>query len=141
METSVVNSKFLLIEFAPEALVGLIMYDKIEVGNCWYNLKSLVHCYQSDSHFTYNIVNDQKWLYFDDLLQTVREFPSLEAMQRHIPGGWFFAVFELNGHSSCTNRIEMPVIKNLGEKPIETPSSTHFQTRSQGLGKKNLKKV
>ena len=93
--------------------------------------------------FTCNIVNDQKWLYFDDLLQTVREFPSLEAMQRHvhIPGGWFFAVFELNGHSSCTNRIEMPVIKNLGGKPIETPSSTDFQTRSQGLGKKNLKKV
>ena len=91
--------------------------------------------------FTCNIVNDQKWLYFDDLLQTVREFPSLEAMQRHIPGGWFFAVFELNGHSSCTNRIEMPVIKNLGGKPIETPSLTHFQTRSQGLEKKNLKKV
>ena len=30
-------------------------------------------------------------------------------MQRYIPGGWFFAVFELNGHSSSTNRIEMPV--------------------------------
>ena len=81
--------------------------------------------------FTCNIVNDQKWLYFDDLLQTVREFPSLEAMQRHIPGGWFFALFELNGHSSCTKRIEMPVIKNLEGKPIETPSSRHFQTRSQ----------
>ena len=87
MATSVVNSKFLFIEFAPEALAGLIMYDKIEVGNCWYHLKSLVRCYQS--HFTCGIVNDQKWLYFDDLLQTVREFPSLEAMQRHIPGGWF----------------------------------------------------
>ena len=107
MATSVVNSKFLFIEFAPEALAGLIMYDKIEVGNCWYHLKSLVRCYQS--HFTCGIVNDQKWLYFDDLLQTVREFPSLEAMQRHIPGGWFFAVFELNGHSSSTNKIEMPV--------------------------------
>ncbi|CAH3103353.1 unnamed protein product [Porites lobata] len=47
-------------------------------------------------------------------------------MQRHIPGGWFFVLFELNSHSSCTNRIEMPVIKNLGGKPIETPSSTHF---------------
>ena len=70
-------------------------------------MKSLVRCYQS--HFTCGIVSDQKWLYFDDLLQTVREFPSLEAMQRHIPGGWFFAVFELNGHSSSTNRIEMPV--------------------------------
>ena len=79
--------------------------------------------------------NDQKWLYFDDLLQTVREFPSLEAMQRHILGGWFFAVFEC---SSCTNRIEMPVIKNLGGKSIETPSSTHFQTRSQR--KEKLKK-
>ena len=112
------------------------MYDKIEVGNCWYNLKSLVRCYQS--HFTCGIVNDQKWLYFDDLLQTVREFPSLEAMQRHIPGGWFFALFELNGHSSCTKRIEMQVIKNLGGKPIETPSSTHFQTRSQR--KEKLKK-
>ena len=141
MATSVVNSKFLFIEFAPEALAGLISCDKIKVGNCCYNLNSLIRCHQSDSHFTRNIVNDQKWLYFDDLLQTVREFPSLEAMQRHIPGGWFFAVFELNGHSSCTNRIEMPVIKNLGGKPIETPSSTHFQTRSQGLGKKNLKKV
>jgi len=129
LQTSVVNSKFLFIEFAPEALAGLIMYDKIEVGNCWYNLKSLVRFYQS--HFTCGIVSDQKWLYFDDLLQTVREFPSLEAMQRHIPGGWFFAVFELNGHSSSTNRIEMPVIKNLGGKPIATPSSTHFQTRSQ----------
>ena len=139
LATPVVNSTFHSIEFAHEALAGLIMYEKIEVGNCWCNLKSLVRCYQS--HFTCGIVNDQKWLYFDDLLQTVREFPSLEAMQRHIPGGWFFAVFELNGHSSCTNRIEMPVIKNLGEKPIETPSSTHFQTRSQGLGKKNLKKV
>ena len=114
------------------------MYDKIEVGNCWYNLKSLVRCYQSVSHFTCGIVNDQKWLYFDDLLQTVREFPSLEAMQRHIPGGWFFALFELNGHSSCTKRIEMPVIKNLEGKPIETPSSTHFQTRSQR--KEKLKK-
>ena len=141
MATSVVSSKFLFIEFAPEALAGLIRCDKIKVGNCCYNLKSLVRCYQSDSHFTCNIVNEQKWLYFDDLLQTVREFPSLEAMQRHIPGGWFFAVFELNGHSSCTNRIEMPVIKNLGGKPIETPSSTDFQTRSQGLGKKNFKKV
>ena len=59
-------------------------------------------------------------------------------MQRHIPGGWFFALFELNGHSSCTKRIEMPVIKNLGGKPIETPSSTHFQTRSQR--KEKLKK-
>ena len=88
--------------------------------------------------FTCNIVNDQKWLYFDDLLQTVREFPSLEAMQRHIPGGWFFALFELNGHSSCNERIEMPVIKNLEGKPIETPSSTHFQTRSQR--KEKLKK-
>ena len=39
---SVVTSKFLFIEFAPEALAGLTMYDKIEVGNCWYNLKSLV---------------------------------------------------------------------------------------------------
>ena len=129
LATSVVNSKFLFIEFAPEALAGLIMYDKIEVGNCWYNLKSLVRCYQS--HFTCGIVSDQKWLYFDDLLQTVREFPSLEAMQRDIPGGWFFAVFELNGHSSSTNRIEMPVIKNVEGKPIATPSSTHVQTRSQ----------
>ena len=72
-------------------------------------------------------------------LQTVREFPSLEAMQRRIPGGWFFALFELNGHSSCTNRIEMPVIKNLGGKPTETPSSTHFQTRNPR--KEKLKKV
>jgi len=41
---------------------------------------------------------------------TLREFPSLEAMQRHIPGGcFFFAVYKLNGHSSCTNKIEMPV--------------------------------
>ena len=89
LQRSVVNSKFLFIEFAPEALAGLIMYDKIEVGNCWYNLKSLVRCYQS--LFTFG--SDQKWLYFDDLLQTVREFPSLEAMQRHIPGGFFFFVF------------------------------------------------
>ena len=124
LATPVVNSTFLFIEFDPEALAGLIMYDKIEVGNCWYNLKSLVRCFQS--HFTCGIVNDQKWLHFDVLLQTLREFPSLEAMQRHIPGGWFFALFELNSHSSCTNRIEMPVIKNLGGKPIETPSSTHF---------------
>ena len=138
LTTPVVNSTFLFIEFAHEALAGLIMYEKIEVGNCWYNLKSLVRCYQSVSHFTCGIVNDQKWLYFDDLLQTVREFPSLEAMQRHIPGGWFFALFELNGHSSCTKRIEMPVIKNLEGKPIETPSSTHFQTRRQR--KEKLKK-
>ena len=88
LATSVVDSKFLFIEFAPEALAGLIMYDKIEVGNCCYNLKSLVRCYQSDSHFTCNIVNDQKWLYFDDLLQTVREFPSLEAMQTKTHSRW-----------------------------------------------------
>ena len=83
LQTSVVNLKFLFIEFVPEALAGLIMYDKIKVGNCLYNLKSLVRCYQS--HFTCGIVNDQKWLYFD--LQTVREFPNLEVMQRHITGG------------------------------------------------------
>ena len=30
MTTSVVNSRFLFIEFSPETMTGLVMYDKIE---------------------------------------------------------------------------------------------------------------
>ena len=50
MATSVVNFRLLFIEFSPETITGLVMYDKIEVGKSWYTLKGLVRCQQS--HFT-----------------------------------------------------------------------------------------
>lgn len=91
MIKSVVNSKFLFIKFSPEIRESVIMYDKIEVGNSFYSLRALVRCYQA--HFTCAIYNKGKWLYVDDLKQTVSEFASLELMQKRYPFGWFFAIF------------------------------------------------
>lgn len=87
MATSAVNSRLLFIEFSSETMAGLVMYDKIEVGKSWYNLKGLVRCQQS--HFTCAFHSEDKWLFFDDLVQTVKTFPTLEAMQRQIPIGCF----------------------------------------------------
>ena len=85
------NSRLLFIEFSPEIMTGLVMYDKIEVGKSRYNLKGLVRCQQS--HFTCAISSEDRWLFFDDLVQTVKTFPTFEATQRQIPIGWFFCSF------------------------------------------------
>lgn len=90
---STVSSRFVFIEFAPEIMESLIMYEKIEIDNSFYVLKALVCNY--NVHFTCAIHNDKKWLYFDDLNKNVREFASVELLQRQFPGGWFFALFEL----------------------------------------------
>jgi hypothetical protein len=105
--TSVVNSKFLFIEFSPEIRESVIMYDKIKVGNSFYTLKALVRC--SGAHFTCSVQITGKWLYFDDLRPTVREFASKDSLKQCIPGGWFFAVFELINESGCVDEIAASV--------------------------------
>jgi len=97
---STVSSRFVFIEFAPEIMEGLIMYEKIEIDNSFYVLKALMR--NHSVHFTCAIHNDKKWLYFDDLCKNVREFASIELIQQQFPGGWFFAVFEL----FCDNDVD-----------------------------------
>lgn len=65
-----INSKFLFIEFSPEMMEGLIMYDRIEVGGFWYSLNGMVR--SCNNHFTCAIHNQaNRWQYFDDLCKTV----------------------------------------------------------------------
>ena len=102
-------------------MTGLVMYDNIEVGKFWYSLKGLIRCHQS--HFTCAIHSEDKWLFFDDLVQTVKTFPTLEAMQRQIPIGSFFAVFELNDQSS---KIEM-LLRNCSKTPETVAIENNYQ--------------
>ena len=69
------------------------------------------------TEFICNSLNKINIIYFDDLQTVQIEYPSLEAMQRHIPAGWLFAVFELNDHNTHSSKIEIPVSENLREKP------------------------
>ena len=99
--TTVVNSKFLFVEFSPEVRDNVDMHDKIAVGNSLYTLKALVRCY--GPHFTCAVyMNGGKWMYFDDLRSTVREYANLELLRKHNPLGWFFAVFELDVATKVT---------------------------------------
>ena len=66
---SVASSKFVFIEFSPEIMEGLIMYEKIEIACSFYVLKALVRSYSA--HFTCAKHSDDKWLYFDDLYKPV----------------------------------------------------------------------
>ncbi|KAL9951679.1 hypothetical protein ACROYT_G044397 [Oculina patagonica] len=109
--TSVVNSKFLFIEFAPEIRESVFIYDKIQVGNSFYALKAFVRC--SQAHFTCAVHSFGKWLYFDDLRKSVREYGSFDLLQTQIPGGWFFAVFELIIESDCIDQIVKTVDESI----------------------------
>lgn len=77
---STANSRFVFIEFAPEVMDGLIMYEKIEIDNSSYVLKGLVR--NHSVHFTCAVHNDKKWFYFDDLNKYVREFTSIDLIQQ-----------------------------------------------------------
>ena len=64
------------------------MYDKIEVGGCWYSLKAMVRC--CNKHFTCTLHNQaNRWQHFDDLCKTVLEFPDISSSQQHFPNKWF----------------------------------------------------
>ena len=105
MVSSVVNSKFLFIEFSPEIRESVFLYDKIIVGNSFYTLKASVRC--SQAHFTCAILNNDKWLYFDDLRKSVSEYDSIDILQLQFPGGWFFAVFEHAIEIDCIDTISI----------------------------------
>lgn len=81
----------------------------------------------------------------------MHEFPTLRAMQRQIPLGWFFAVFELNDQSSCSDKIEMPLrdhskmpekvdIQNDYHKnPVESEGSQIASSLTTGKSEGNLR--
>ena len=76
--TSVVNSKFVFIEFSDEIVNCVTIHEHTEFDNSSYTLQGLVRCYQR--HFTCAIKIENKWIYFDDMCNTVQEFTSLNQL-------------------------------------------------------------
>ena len=76
--TSVVNSKFVFIEFSDEIVNCVTIHEHTEFDNSSYTLHGLVRCYQR--HFTCAIKIENKWIYFDDMCNTVQEFTSLNQL-------------------------------------------------------------
>jgi len=78
--TSVSHSKFLFIEFTPNLMTDLSMFETIDVGRPQYKMKGLVGC--CNNHFTCALELNGKWTNFDDLCSNVREFLSLTLPQQ-----------------------------------------------------------
>ena len=78
--TSVSHSKFLFIEFTPNLMTDLSMFETIDIGRAQYKMKGLVHC--CNNHFTCALELIGKWTYFGQLCCNVGEFLSLTLLQR-----------------------------------------------------------
>ena len=70
--TSAVNSKFVFIEFLNEIINCVTIHEQTEFDSSPCALQGLVRCYQR--HFTCAINIKNKWIYFDDMCNTVQEY-------------------------------------------------------------------
>ena len=91
--TSAAHSKFVFIEFAPELMNVIKLYENISVGQAEYKLKGMVRSY--NKHFTCAVFVQGKWTYIDDLCTSVKEFTSLAALTKQFKQGWFFTIYEV----------------------------------------------
>ena len=89
--TSTAHSKFVFIEFAPELMNVIKLYENISVGQAEYKLKGMVRSY--NKHFTCAVFVQGKWTYFDDLCTSVKEFTGLAALTKQFKQGWFFLIY------------------------------------------------
>ncbi len=100
---SFINSRFVFIEFSLDIVKDAGLPQEIELQKASYSLKGLVRCYQK--HFTCAVCIEEKWIYFDDMCNSVREFSSLKQLQQQYPLGWFFIILQLNNDTSDVNCI------------------------------------
>ena len=98
---------------------ALVFYDQITVTNIEYSLKGIVR--SQHSHFTCAFLHDSKWLYVDDLCNTVQSFLNTSNLYEYHQHGWFFAVYT---QTSTFNNSEN-VIASL-EKTIQQSKVTNF---------------
>lgn len=101
---TVSNSKFLFIEFPPELMVDIDVFEEIEVSGAQYNLRGIVRCH--NNHFTCGVESHRKWTYFDDLSVNLQEFPSLETLRQVYSHGCFFTIYELKQLTNCKQQGE-----------------------------------
>ena len=70
--TSTADSKFVLIEFSPELMNVVKLYENITVGQSEYRLRGMVR--SNNRHFTCAVLTEGKWTYIDDLCLDVKKF-------------------------------------------------------------------
>ena len=85
--TSTADSKFVLIEFSPELMNVVKLYENITVGQSEYKLRGMVRSH--NRHFTCAVLTEGKWTYIDDLCLDVKKFSNLAALKKHFAQGWF----------------------------------------------------
>ena len=100
--TSTADSKFVLIEFSPELMNMLKMYENITVGQSEYRLRGMVRSH--NRHFTCAVLTEGKWTYIDDLCLDVKKFSNLAALKKHFAQGWFFLIFEVS-NMACESQL------------------------------------
>lgn len=89
--TSAAHSKFHFIEFSPELMNGIHLYESINVGDTEYQLKGMVRSY--NSHFTCAVLIGGKWTFIDELCSNVKEFSNLVSLKQQFSQGWLFAIY------------------------------------------------
>ena len=89
--TSVAHSKFVFIEFSPELMNVIKLYDNINAGQTEYKLKGMVR--SCNKHFTCAVLIQEKWTYFDDLCSDVKEFSNLAALKKQFKQGSGFSQY------------------------------------------------
>lgn len=95
---SVSNSKFLFIEFPPELMKDINVFEAIEISGAQYKLRGVVRC--NNNHFTCAVEDNSKWTYFDDLCVNLQEFSSFQSLRQVYHQGWFFTIYELRETAS-----------------------------------------
>ena len=104
--TSVAPSKFVFVEFSPELMNVIKLYENINVGQTEYKLKGMVR--SCNKRFTWAVLIQKKWtypVYWLPLFRCVKEFSNLTALKKQFKGAfiiylegglWWFPYFFLS---------------------------------------------
>ena len=68
--------------------------EAIKISGISYKLKGIVYC--NGAHFTCATQENNSWIYFNDLCDSLLIFPSLVQVYSHFPEGWFFGIYEIS---------------------------------------------
>ena len=94
MEVSFIPSKYLLIHFSSDAINNLYFLEAIKILGISYKLKGIVCC--NGAHFTCVTQENNSWIYFNDLCDSLLIFPSLIQVYSHFPQEWLFGIYEIS---------------------------------------------
>ena len=139
--TSVAHSQFLFIEFSPELMNGIHLYEIINVGKTEYQLKGMVRSY--NRHFTCAVLIEGKWNYIDDLCSGVKQCSNLISMKQQFSKGWFFTIYEIK-QVVCKRKESEAVKKHIKEyddfiEVLTKKRRRSLKTVSNQPGKKKAK--